>query len=337
MGLLEARLNIQDLSDCDLIIEAVFEDMDVKKDIFRSLDKIAHPKAILASNTSYLDLNEIADATSRPEQVVGIHFFSPAYIMRLVEIVRGEKTSNSVIKAVHIIAKKIDKIRVMVGVCYGFVGNRMLAQRQREAEKLILEGAMPWDVDRVLCTFGFPMGPFDMRDLAGLDVSWDREKNTSATIRDVLNQMGRHGLKTNAGFYDYDGNRQSKPSSLVEDVIVEFCQKNTLTRRLISDTEILNRCLYSMINEGANILMEGIAEKSSDIDVIWIAGYGWPSHTVRPIYWAEQQGLAKVLVGIKEMNDKFGDDFKPSPLLEEIVRKDGGFKDAMHEFSVAVL
>lgn len=254
MGLLSGSLNLEDLADCDLIIEAVFENMDIKKDVFGKLDKIAKQGAVLASNTSYLNVDEIAAATSRPESVIGLHFFSPANVMRLLEIVRGEATSKPVIATSMKLAKTIGKVGVLVGVCPGFVGNRMLSQRQREANKLILEGAMPWDVDRVLYDFGFPMGPFAMSDLAGLDIGWSKEKSSSSTIREVLCEMDRRGQKTGAGFYDYDENRAAKPSPITEKIIKDFAAKSGVNQRTIGDEEILERCVYPMINEGAKIL-----------------------------------------------------------------------------------
>ena len=210
MGALKGTLDLNALADCDLIIEAVFENMAIKKEIFAKLDKIAKPGAILASNTSYLDIDEIASATKRPESVLGMHFFSPANVMRLLEVVRGDKTSKPVIATAMQIAKKIGKVAALVGVCHGFVGNRMLEQRQREAQKLILEGAMPWDVDRVLYDFGMPMGPFAMSDLAGLDIGWSKETTSSSTIREILCEHDRRGQKTGAGFYDYDENRNAQ-------------------------------------------------------------------------------------------------------------------------------
>ena len=204
-------MNLDALSDCDLVIEAVFENMDIKKDVFRKLDKIAKPGAILASNTSYLNIDEIAAVTSRPDHVIGMHFFSPANVMRLLEVVRGDKTAKPVIATVMQLARKIGKIGVLVGVCHGFVGNRMLHQRQREAQKLILEGAMPWDVDRVIYDFGLPMGPFAMSDLAGLDIGWSKETSKSSTIREILCEMDRRGQKTGAGFYDYDESATPSP------------------------------------------------------------------------------------------------------------------------------
>lgn len=328
MGLLTPSMNLEDLADCDLIIEAVFELMEIKQEVFGKLDKIAKPGAILASNTSYLDLDVIAASTSRPESVIGLHFFSPANVMRLLEIVRGEKTSKEVIATAMQIGKKIGKVAVLVGNCHGFVGNRMLAQRQREAQKLILEGAMPWDVDRVLYDFGLPMGPFAMSDLAGLDIGWDPAKTSASTIREVLCEMDRRGQKTGAGFYDYDENRNAKPSPVVEQVILDFAEKRQIQRREISDQEILERCLYPMVNEGAKILEEGKAIRASDIDIVWINGYGWPVYRGGPMFWGELVGLDKVLAGMKAFQEKHGDDFKPSALLERLVAEGKGFREA---------
>src|SRR5205814_6532864 len=255
-----------DLADRDLVIEAVFENMDVKKDVFRKLDGIVKQGAILATNTSYLDTNEIAGATRRPESIIGLHFFSPANVMKLLEVVRADKTSKPALATAMQIAKKIGKTAALVGVCPGFVGNRMLAQRQREANRLVLEGAMPWDVDRVLYEFGFPMGPFQMSDLAGLDIGWSRETSRNSTIREVLCEMDRRGQKTGAGFYDYDENRNAKPSPVTEKIIQDFAARSGANTRKISDEEILERCLYPMINEGAKLLEEGKAIRPSDID-----------------------------------------------------------------------
>ncbi|HEU4519711.1 MAG TPA: 3-hydroxyacyl-CoA dehydrogenase NAD-binding domain-containing protein, partial [Microvirga sp.] len=222
MGLLSGSLDLASLADCDLVIEAVFEDMALKKEVFATLDGIAKPGAILATNTSYLDVNEIAAVTKRPEAVLGTHFFSPANVMRLLEVVRGERTSKPVIATAMQLARRIGKVAVLVGVCHGFVGNRMLAERQREANRLVLEGAMPWDVDRVLFEFGFPMGPFAMSDLAGLDIGWQRETSRGETVRDILCERDRRGQKTGAGFYDYDENRTARPSAEVEQVILDL-------------------------------------------------------------------------------------------------------------------
>jgi len=327
MGLLTGSLDLEDLKDCDLVIEAVFERMDIKKDVFAKLDGIVKQGAILASNTSYLDVNEIASATKRPEFVIGLHFFSPANVMRLLEIVRGEKTSKEVIATSMKLAKTIGKVAVLVGVCPGFVGNRMLAQRTREANALVLEGAMPWDVDRVLYDFGFPMGPFAMGDLAGLDIGWVKEQSKSSTLREVLCEMDRRGQKTGAGFYDYDENRNAKPSPVTEKVIQDFRAKHGINPRQISDDEILQRCLYPMVNEGAKILEEKKAIRASDIDTVWLNGYGWPVYRGGPMYWGEQIGLGKVLIGMKDFQAKMGDQFKPSALLETLVADGKKFSD----------
>jgi len=328
MGLLTPSMHMEDLADCDMIIEAVFELMEIKKEVFTKLDKIAKPGAILATNTSYLDVNEIAAVTSRPESVIGTHFFSPANVMRLLELVRGDATSKAVIATCMKLSKAIGKVPVLVGVCYGFVGNRMLAQRQREAQKLILEGAMPWDVDRVLYDFGLPMGPFAMSDLAGLDIGWDPAKTSSSTVREVLCEMDRRGQKNGKGFYDYDENRNASPSPVVEQVIRDFAEKRQIQRRAITDQEILERCLYPMVNEGAKILEEGKAIRASDIDIVWINGYGWPVYRGGPMFWGELVGLDKILAKMKQFHAELGDDFKPSALLERLVAEGKGFKDA---------
>ncbi len=327
MGLLTPSMNLEDLADCDLVIEAVYENMDVKKDVFGKLDKIVKQGAILASNTSYLNVDEIAAATSRPESVIGLHFFSPANVMRLLEIVRGEKTSKPVIATCMQLARKIGKVAVLVGVCPGFVGNRMLSQRQREANKLVLEGAMPWDVDRVLYDFGFPMGPFAMSDLAGLDIGWVKEKSTSSTLREVLCEMDRRGQKNGAGFYDYDEQRNAKPSPVTEKIIKDFVAKSGKNARSISDEEILERTIYPMINEGAKILEEKKAIRPSDIDVVWVNGYGWPVYRGGPMHYADFIGLDKVLAKMKQWQAEMGDDFKPSALLEKLVAEGKKFRD----------
>jgi len=319
--LINGSTDINDLSNCDLIIEAVFENMDLKKDIFKTLDGIAKKGAILATNTSALDVNEIAAVTSRPEDVIGLHFFSPANVMRLLEIVRGEKTSKSVVATSMKMAKNIGKVAAVVGVCPGFVGNRILAQRQREANKLILEGAMPWEVDDALFNFGFPMGPFAMSDLAGLDIGWDEDLSTGDTLRDKLCEAGRLGQKTGKGFYIYDENRNKSPDAEVEKLIIEFSEKHQIKRREISKEEILERCLYPMINEGFKILEEGMAIRASDIDIVWINGYGWPIYEGGPMFYGQLIGYEKILKWHKEMEEKFGPDFAPSPYLEKVVNE----------------
>ncbi|MCT9126525.1 3-hydroxyacyl-CoA dehydrogenase NAD-binding domain-containing protein [Cupriavidus gilardii] len=327
MALLTPTLEMEKLADADLVIEAVFENMDVKKDVFGRLDRIAKSGAILATNTSALDVDEIAAATSRPEAVIGLHFFSPANVMKLLEVVRGAKTAKPVIRTSMELARKIGKIAALVGVCPGFVGNRMLAQRQREAQKLVLEGALPWNVDRVLYDFGFPMGPFAMSDLAGLDLGWVREKSSSSTLREILCEMDRRGQKTGAGYYDYDEKRNARPSPVVEQVIRDFAAKQGRTSRVVSEQEILERCIYPMINEGAKILEEGKAIRASDIDVIWVNGYGWPVYRGGPMFYADTIGLDKVLETLRRYEESFGADFKPARLLEELVAQGRKFGD----------
>ncbi|WP_120077254.1 3-hydroxyacyl-CoA dehydrogenase NAD-binding domain-containing protein [Aurantiacibacter odishensis] len=315
MGHLTTSLDYQDLADCDLVIEAVFELMAIKKDVFGKLDTICKPEAIMASNTSYLDVNEIAACTSRPEQVVGLHFFSPANIMRLLEVVRGDRTSPQVMATAMDLAKKIGKVAVVSGVCHGFIGNRMLAKRQEQASELLMEGARPAQVDRVLTDFGFPMGPFQMADLAGLDIGWDPDKTSSSSVREVLCERGRRGQKTGKGFYDYDENRQRTPSDEVDAVIADFAVKSGKAQRDISDEEIRERQLYPMVNEGALILEEGVAQRASDIDTVWVNGYGWPPHTGGPMFWADTIGLDTVLAGL----EKHG--MEVSPLLRDKAAK----------------
>jgi 3-hydroxyacyl-CoA dehydrogenase len=325
MGRLSPTLDFNALADADLVIEAVFEDMDLKKSVFERLDKVVRPGAILASNTSYLDIDAIAAKTKRPEDVLGTHFFSPANVMRLLEIVRGAKTSKSALATVTQLAPKIGKVGVVVGVCHGFVGNRMLAQRQREAMKLILEGATPWDVDRALVDFGMPMGPFAMSDLAGLDIGWSAATSKRATIREILCEEGRRGQKTGSGFYDYDEARNAKPSAKVEGIIHDFAKSKGVEQRRIGDAEILERCIYPMINEGAKILEEGKAQRASDIDIVWINGYGWPVYRGGPMFYADTIGLKTVLAKLKEFQAQFGDDFKPAALLEKLAAEGGTF------------
>ena len=327
MALITGSLDMNDLAPVDLVIEAVFERMDVKKDIFTKLDAICKPGAILATNTSGLNIDEIASVTKRPEAVIGLHFFSPANVMKLLEIVRADHTSKSVIATSMKLAKQIGKIAALVGVCPGFVGNRILAQRQREAQKLVMEGAMPWDVDRVLYDFGFPMGPFAMSDLAGLDIGWVKERSKGESIRDVLCEMDRRGQKTGAGYYDYDENRNAKPSPVTEKIINDFIVKTGSNPRTVSDEEILERCIYPMINEGVKILEEGKAIRSSDIDVVWQNGYGWPVYRGGPMWYGDQIGPAKVLEKMKEFQAKMGDDFKPAALLEKLVAEGKKFSD----------
>jgi len=321
MQCISGNISINSLSDTDLIIEAVFENMDLKKEIFSKLDLIAKNNAILATNTSALNINEIAETTKRPENVIGLHFFSPANVMKLLEIVRGEKTSKQIIATSMALAKNIGKTAALVGVCPGFVGNRILAQRQREANKLILEGALPWEIDDALFDFGFPMGPFAMSDLAGLDIGWDKETSRGETIRDILCENERFGQKSGKGFYIYDENRNKLPDNDVENIIQEFADSKQIKRREIQKEEILQRCLYPMVNEGFKILDEGMAIRASDIDIIWINGYGWPIYEGGPMFYGNLIGYDKILSWLQEMEKEHGSDFTPSPYLEKVVEE----------------
>ena len=323
MALLTPSLDLDSLSAADLIVEAVFENMGIKKEVFSKLDRIAKPHAILASNTSYLNVDEIASATSRPESVVGLHFFSPANVMRLLEVVRGAKTAGPVLATAMATAKKIGKVAVVAGVCDGFIGNRMLSQRQQQAMALITEGALPADVDRVLFDFGFPMGPFQMSDLAGLDIGWSAETSKGETIRDRLCEAGLRGQKNGHGFYDYDAQRNRVPSPIAEKIILDYAAERGINRRHIDDAEILERCLYPMINEGAKILDEGMAQRASDIDIVWINGYGWPVYRGGPMFWADSVGLATV---VDKLN-LYG--VEPASLLTRLANENKGFTGAV--------
>lgn len=323
IGRISGALRLEDLADCDLIIEAVFEDMGLKKDIFARLDVIAAPHAVLASNTSALDLNEIAAVTSRPENVIGLHFFSPANVMKLLEIVRGDKTSDVVIATSMKLAQTIQKVAVLVGVCPGFVGNRMLFPRQAQAMRLIYSGALPWDVDRVLNAFGFKMGPFQMADLAGLDIGWTKGAKTYDPIRDALCELDRRGQKTSAGYYDYDENRKPIPSPVSEKIILEEAARLKVERRSYSDADILQALIYPMINEGAKILEEGIAGRASDIDVVWLYGYGWPADKGGPMFYADTVGLDKVVKALATMAQA-EPRLQPAALLRRLAAE-GGF------------
>jgi 3-hydroxyacyl-CoA dehydrogenase len=320
MGLIQGSTDMGDFAECDMIIEAVFEDMELKKSIFKQLDEICKPGALLATNTSALDVNEIAAVTSRPESVIGMHFFSPANVMKLLEVVRGDESSNEVIATSMAIGKKIGKIPALVGVCKGFVGNRILAMRRIEADAMSLEGATPAQIDDVLYNFGFPMGPFAMSDLAGLDIGWKAETSTSSTVRELMNESGRKGQKNGRGYYTYDpATRAKTPDPEVEQMIADFGTSKGIEQRTFTDEEILERCLLPMVNEGAKILEEGIAIRPSDIDVIWINGYGWPVYTGGPMFWADTMGLDNVVAKIKTYGETLdGDHWKLSPLLEKL-------------------
>ncbi len=285
------------VATADLIVEAVYENIDLKKDVFRQLDGLAKSDAVLASNTSFLDLNAIAAVTSRPERVIGLHFFAPANIMRLLEVVRGEATAPEIVATGMALGKKLGKVAVLSGVCDGFIANRAMAPRVAAAEQLILEGPMPWDVDRVMTAYGFPMGVFSMLDLVGLDViGWDRENSAGRNVQEVLCERGHWGQKTGQGYYLYDENRQASPSDEAAEVIARFANKSPVS---MDDAALLERLLYPVVNEGAKIVEEGIAQRASDVDVALVTGYGWPVWTGGPMFWADTVGLDKVIVGLE--------------------------------------
>lgn len=320
MALLTPTLELSDMSGCDLVIEAVFELMDIKKDVFRRLDQTIKQGAILATNTSALDVDEIASVTSRPQDVIGLHFFSPANVMKLLEVVRGAKTADWVLVTAMDLAKKIGKVAVISGVCHGFIGNRILARRQEQAEALVLEGATPAEVDQVLLDFGFPMGPFQMNDLAGNDLGWEAEKSSSSTLREILCENGRMGQKTRAGYYDYDENRKRTSSDEVVKMIRDFAAARNIPQHKMDTDEIRERLLYPMINEGALILEEGMAQRASDIDIVWLNGYGWPVYTGGPMFWADTIGLDAVVAGLRKHADKMSG-FTLSRLLADKASK----------------
>ncbi len=327
MALFNPTTDLNAIRDADIVIEAVFEEMAIKKELFGKLEKIAKPGAVLATNTSYLDVNQIAQVTSRVPDVVGMHFFSPANVMKLLEIVRGKDTAPDVLATAMTVGRKISKVPVVVGVCHGFVGNRMLSARGIEAEKLLLEGALPQDVDGALTEFGFPMGPFAMGDLAGIDVGWRsrKERGVRAEIADTLAEAGRFGQKTGKGFYLYEG-RTPKPDPEVEKLIVDASVRLGVKRRNISKQEIIERLIYPMVNEGARILEEGIALRSGDIDVIWLYGYGFPAWRGGPMHWADGVGLAKIRDRLKELAQSSGDKrHEPAALLNRLADEGGTF------------
>ena len=334
MSLLTGVLSYDDLKDADIVIEAVFEEMEVKKEVFRKLDAVAKPGAILATNTSTLDIDQIAAVTKRPQDVIGLHFFSPANVMRLLEIVRGAKTAHDVIATSMKLAKTIKKVGVLVGVCDGFVGNRMVHAYFREAGFLIEEGALPQQVDRVLEEFGFAMGPFRVGDLAGLDIGWAIRKRQAATrdpnerytkIGDMICELGRFGQKTGAGYYRYEaGNRKPIPDPEIEALIVRASAEAGITRREISDQEILERCVYQLVNTGANILEERIAQRASDIDIVYLFGYGFPRYRGGPMFYADCVGLDNVLAAIQRY-EAIGPQWKPAALLAKLAAEGGRF------------
>ncbi|PWB65387.1 MAG: 3-hydroxyacyl-CoA dehydrogenase [Bradyrhizobiaceae bacterium] len=329
IGLMSGATDMDAVKDADLVIEAVFEEMDIKRQIFGALDRITGPDAVLATNTSYLDVNAIARETQRPASVLGMHFFSPANVMRLLEVVRGERTSPEALATAMAVGRRLGKVPVVVGVCHGFVGNRMLRARSIEAERLLIEGALPQEVDGALTEFGFPMGPFAMGDLAGLDVSWRMRKaqGTRAEIADALCEAGRFGQKTGKGFYLYEaGARTGKPDPEVEAMIVGVSKRLGVTRRPIGRQEILERLVYPMVNEGARILEEGIATRPGDIDVIWIYGYGFPAWRGGPMFYADTVGLKTICERLSALATASGDKrHEPAALLQRLAAEGRGF------------
>jgi 3-hydroxyacyl-CoA dehydrogenase len=329
MAQISGTIDFGAVAEGDLVIEAVFEEMDLKRRVFAEIDRLAKQGALLASNTSTLDINEIAAATKRPEDVLGMHFFSPANVMRLLEIVRARKTSYAALATALGIGRRIGKVTSVVGVCDGFVGNRMLARRTTQAEMLLLEGALPWDVDAAVLAFGFPMGPFAMGDLAGLDVGWRirKARGVTAEISDTLCEAGRFGQKTGAGYYRYEkGSRTPMPDPEVEKIILAASEKRGITRRPIDAAEITERMIYPMINEGARILEERMAMRASDIDIIWIYGYGWPVWRGGPMFYADQVGLPQIRDRLAQYAATSPDKtLKPAPLLEKLAASGQGF------------
>ncbi len=327
MSLIQPTLTWDGFAEADIVVEAVFEGMALKKEVFAQLDKLCKPEALLASNTSTLDIDEIASVTSRPEMVIGHHFFSPANVMRLLEIVRGKATSNEVIATSMALAKKLKKVGVLVGNCRGFVGNRMLEPYSREAQFLVEEGAEPQTVDGALYDFGMAMGPLAMGDLAGLDVGWRIRKEykhlekpgiRTPLISDRLCEMGRYGQKTGAGWYRYDENRRPNPDPEVTKLIEEVTAAAGIERRSISPEEIVERTIYALVNEGARILEEGFALRAVDIDIIYINGYGFPAWRGGPMWYADTIGLAKVYQRVSEFHERFGEPWTVAPLLRQL-------------------
>jgi 3-hydroxyacyl-CoA dehydrogenase len=323
MDRFNGQLEISALADCDLVIEAVFENMELKRKIFTELDRVMKPGAILATNTSALNINEIAAMTKRPEDVIGLHFFSPANVMKLLEIVRAKHTADDVVATSMDLAKKINKIAALVGVCPGFVGNRILFARQIQANKLLAKGLMPWDVDAALNAFGFKMGPFQMSDLAGLDIGWSKGAKTENPIRDALCEMDRRGQKTKAGFYDYDEARRPIPSDVVAGVIKDITGAESSS---MSADEIIEICIYPMINEAVKILEENKAQRPSDIDVVWLNGYGWPADKGGPMFYGDMVGAQAVL----DVMERLGAEdpaFAPAQLLRDLAKNGGKFTE----------
>ena len=342
MALLKGSTEYGDLVDMDLVIEAVFEKMDIKKQVFKTLSDIVRPDTILASNTSYLDIDEIATVVDRPERMLGMHFFSPANIMRMLEIVRAEKTAPEILATVLKLGKRINKVGAVAGVCYGFIGNRMLRGYSHEANMLVLEGAAPEKIDSVLYHFGMPMGVIAMGDMAGLDIGYYMRQNLNegdydvrtSFVYDALVEMGRYGQKTGAGVYDYEpGNRDPIPSPITQKLIKQAAEKFGIEQREISDEEIVERCFLSLFNIGCHVLEEGMAYRASDIDIVYINGYGFPAWRGGPMYWAEHTiGLEAALNRINQFADRYGrENWTPAPMLERLVAEGGSLRDIQND------
>ena len=337
LGLISSTVNYGDLAEADVVIEAVFEEMGLKKEVFGKLDAVCKPEAILASNTSTLDVNEIASATGRPGQVIGTHFFSPANVMKLMENVRGAQTSPHTIATIMELSKTIGKVGVLVGVCDGFVGNRMLYAYRRQADFLLEEGALPQQIDKVIYDFGMPMGPYAMGDLAGLDVGWRIRKGQAATrpthlrystVADRICELGRFGQKTGAGWHRYEpGSRIPIADPEIEQLIVSISEEQGIPRRDVTDQEILERCMYPLVNEGAKILDEGLAQRPGDIDIVWIYGYGFPRYRGGPMFWADLVGLKTIYDVMSRLHDEHSDWLEPAPLLRRLAEQGKGFGD----------
>ena len=336
MALLRTTLRYEDLAQADLVIEAVFEDMGVKATVFQELDRVMKPGAILASNTSTLDLNQIAACTQRPQDVVGLHFFSPANVMKLLEVVRGAKTAPDVLATVMVLAKKIRKTAVVSGVCDGFIGNRMLAQYRAAANELMVQGALPQQIDGAIQAFGFAMGPFRVADLAGLDISWAGRKRRAAAsptpvapiVDDWICEAGRFGQKTGAGWYRYEaGKRDAIPDPIVEAMIDKYRLENGIKPRKIEDSEIIERCMFALVNEAARILEERTAARASDVDIVYLNGYGFPAHVGGPMHYANTVGLPKVLQRLKDFAAEPGANpkWQPAALIVRLVERETGF------------
>ena len=338
LGLISTTVSYDDVADADIVIEAVFEDMDLKKEVFAQLDTACKPDAILATNTSTLDVDEIASATRRPDKVIGTHFFSPANVMKLMENVRGAESSPQTIATIMKLSKRIGKIGVLVGICDGFVGNRMLYAYRRQADFLLEEGALPHQIDKVIYDFGMPMGPYAMGDLAGLDVGWRIRQRQAATrpahlrysaVADRVCELGRFGQKTGAGWFRYEsGSRTPIPDPVVNELVLQVSAENGFARREVGDQEILERCMYPLVNEGAKILEEGLAQRASDIDVVWMYGYGFPRYRGGPMFWADLVGINTIYEAMSRLHDAHGDYWlEPAPLLKRLAEQGKGFGD----------